>query len=101
MSKSASNSPFPGQSIGVKQVEPLGQSGKGNENKSLDQSGKSDKSDREKTCTKMKRRKIRARSPSPKPKKKAKKAKSIEREDAAIVYQKTLRPVVVTHMWYV
>ena len=92
MSKSASNSPFPGQSIGVKQVEPLGQSGKSNENKSLDQSGKSDKSDREKTFT---------RSPSPKPKKKAKKVKSIEREDAAIVYQKTLRPVVVTHMWYV
>ena len=40
MSKSVSNPTIKGDSDGAKQVEPFDQSGKGNENESMDQSNK-------------------------------------------------------------
>lgn len=47
MSKSVNKLLFPKQSVRLKQVEPLGQSGRRNENESLEQSGKSKRKETE------------------------------------------------------
>ena len=54
MSKSVSNSPSSGQSDGAKLAEPLSQSGKGNENKSLGQSGRGKRKET-KLCIRMRK----------------------------------------------
>ena len=102
---------FPGQSGGEKQAEPLFQNGKGNENESLGQSGKSKTKEtnlcmREETVTKATEKRHPERGKvgnaglghqAQSQRRRPRKVKSIKREDVAILHKKALQTAVVTH----
>ena len=111
MSKLVSNSPFSGRNGKTKQVESLTQNPKSKKKESLGQTcnvkrkgteplywtGKGDKNDREKTSKKRKRGKIELGCQVKNQIKKPRKVKSVEREDITVLYQKNLRPAVVSY----
>lgn len=97
MSKSVSNPTIKGDSDGAKQVEPFDQSGKGNENESMDQSNKAMRKET-KDPERRKEGKVELGHQFLNQIRWPRKVKCIEREEVAILHQKTAQPIAVTHL---